>query len=119
MTGTLGDIFGDKNKIDMVLALLSKGSLKKTDLYSYTTYNNLNPRKLDELEQDGIVTQTVDRFQNNMTTVALTDLGREVARKLQEIEGLMSGETAPGDVMTDYGASQTLFPMNQDVKHGR
>lgn len=39
-----------------------------------------------------------------MTTVSLTDLGREVARRLKEIEGLMSGNISAGDDMTDYDA---------------
>lgn len=100
----IGSIIGDRNKIDMIIALFSKGSMKKTDLYAFTTNNNLNSRKLDELEKDGIVTQTLDRFRNNMTTVSLTDLGREVARRLKEIEGLMSGNISAGDGMTDYDA---------------
>lgn len=100
----IGSIIGDRNKIDMIIALFSKGSMKKTDLYAFTTNNNLNSRKLDELEKDGIVIQTLDRFRNNMTTVSLTDLGREVARRLKEIEGLMSGNISAGDGMTDYDA---------------
>lgn len=103
MEGDLGSYLGDKIKINMILALQS-GPLKKTELYSKAGRSNINSRKLDELEKDGIVTQTLDRFRNNMTTVSLTDLGREVARRLKEIEGLMSGNISAGDGMTDYDA---------------
>jgi len=90
----IGDILGDKNKIRMIMALYDKGAMKKTDLYEYASRNSLNPRKLDEMEKANLISQNYDRFQNNMTTVSLTDLGRDVARKLRDIEGLMSGELA-------------------------
>jgi len=92
----------DNNKIRMIFVLYEFGSMKKTDLYAQVKSGNLNARKLDELEQVGVVTMTTDRFQNNLTIVELTDLGRAIARKLTDINLIMSGEIVTSDAETDY-----------------
>lgn len=102
METDLGSSLGDKIKINMILALYSSGALKKTELYIRAGRSNINARKLDELEEAGIVTMTTDRFQNNLTIVELTDLGRAIAQKLTDINFIMSGEISPSDAETDY-----------------
>ena len=102
METDLVNTLGDKIKINMILALYSFGALKKTELYIRAGRSNINARKLDELEQVGVVTMTTDRFQNNLTIVELTDLGRAIARKLTDINLIMSGEIVSSDAETDY-----------------
>lgn len=92
MDSKISQNIGDKNKIDMILGLYHAGPSNKSVVYSYTKQSNLNPRKLDELESCGIINMTVNRFENNKTTVELTELGMRVARKLIEIDGIISGE---------------------------
>lgn len=86
----------------MIIGLYREGSQKKTDVYAFTTNNNLNARKLDELEQEGIISMARDSFDNNKTTVTLTLEGRAVAIKLLEIEGILSGELAASGAEMDY-----------------
>lgn len=89
----------------MILALYDFGPMKKTDLYSRVKSGNLNARKLDELEMSGIVSMTTDRFQNNITIVELTEVGRAIAAKLADIKHIMSGEVAASDAEMDYEPS--------------
>ncbi|MDD4222780.1 MAG: hypothetical protein PHF83_06595 [Candidatus Methanomethylophilus sp.] len=76
----------------MILALYRKGELKKTELYSFVTKNSLNPRKLSELENAGLISLKYSRFDNNTTVAKLTDLGQAVAVKLISIENLINGK---------------------------
>ncbi len=105
MESDLGSCLGDKIKINMILALHSSGPLKKTELYSKAGRSNINARKLDELEMSGIVSMTTDRFQNNITIVELTEVGRAIAAKLADIKHIMSGEVAASDDEMDYEPS--------------
>ncbi|HKM13680.1 MAG TPA: hypothetical protein VJY42_02000 [Candidatus Methanomethylophilaceae archaeon] len=105
MDTEISRIIGDRNKIDMILGLYHTGPSNKTVVYSFTTNNNLNARKLDELENDGIILMTQNKFDNNKTVVELTTLGTKVVTKLIEIEGIISGKIAPVDAGTDYDPS--------------
>ena len=93
MESDIETIIGDKNKIRMILALYRKGPMKKTALYEYASNNSNNARKIDDLADSYIVSLDYNRFDNNSTIVRLTPLGDQVARKLQDIEALMSGES--------------------------
>ena len=98
------DLLGDMNKIRLILVLEREGTLKKTDLYSRIRANNANARKLEELEREGIVEMTTDVFAKNMTNISLTPEGHAVAKKLLDIENILSGEEPlEGDSM-DYDA---------------
>ena len=103
----LVDLLGDMNKIRMVLVLEREGTLKKTDLYSKIKANNANAAKLEELKTEGLIVMTTDTFANNITMVSLTLEGRAVARKLLEIEGILSGELAASGAEMDYEPSPT------------
>ena len=105
MKTRIGDIIGDRNKMDMIIGLYHAGPLKKTAVYAFTTNNNLNARKLDELEENRLIVMSRDPFDNNKTTVTLTLEGRAVARKLLEIEGILSGELAASGAEMDYEPS--------------
>lgn len=99
------DLLGDMNKIRMILVLEREGTLKKTDLYSRIRANNANARKLEELEREGIVEMTTDVFAKNMTNISLTPEGHAVARRLHEIERILSGEAVMEDGQMDYEPS--------------
>lgn len=104
MKTKIGEILGDRNKMDMIIGLFHVGPQKKTDVYAFTTNNNLNARKLDELERDGLISMLRDSFNYNMTTVALTVDGSKVVKKLLEIECVLSGENCPEGGQIDYDA---------------
>lgn len=101
MDCTIADVLGDSNKIRMLMALRTHGSLKKTELYRYCSNNSNNSRKLDDLCDWGLVHLAHDRFRNNQTTITLTGKGRDVADLLASANDRMEGvlvETRPGDV---------------------
>lgn len=109
----IGDILGDKNKIRMLVILMEKGPLKKTELYHFCSNNALNARKLDELSSVGLVILDVDRFQNNQTTVSLTSMGISVAKKLVAIRDIISGEVPVTEPTTNHSAfSEVLDSLN-------
>ncbi len=89
----------------ILLALHENGPMKKTDVYVAVNDRSNNAVKLDELEEDGLITMSRDPFDNNKTTVALTLEGRAVARKLLEIEDILSGELAASGAEMDYEPS--------------
>lgn len=59
----------------------------KMDLYRDTVRNSSMPRKLDALEDAGLITQTPD---DRATVLRLTDKGRYVAENLMRIRDAMS-----------------------------
>ncbi|MDD4222538.1 MAG: hypothetical protein PHF83_05330 [Candidatus Methanomethylophilus sp.] len=92
-------------KMAILLALHENGPMKKTDVYIAVNDKSNNSAKLDELENEGLIVMSRDPFDNNKTTVTLTLEGRAVARKLLEIEGVLSGELAASGAEMDYEPS--------------
>ena len=89
--GNFVSILEDKHKITMVLILFNSGKMLKSQLYDQLPTKNSNGgKKLDDLMGIGIVVFD-RRNKNNATYVELTDLGRNVAKKLTEIDYLMQG----------------------------
>ena len=89
--GQLVSILEDKHKITMILILFNKGKMLKSQLYDQLPTKNSNGgKKLDDLMDIGIVVFD-RRNKNNATYVELTGLGRNVAKKLMEIDDLIQG----------------------------
>lgn len=86
----------------ILIILLERGPMKKTDVYRAVGDKSNKATKLDELEVEGLVRMTTDRYDNNKTTVELTVLGRAIAQKLTDINLIMSGEIVSSDAETDY-----------------
>ena len=106
-------ILGVKIKIRMLVSLLKSGPMLKTVLYDCSGHNALNARKLVELEDAGLIAMEVNRFQNNQTTVSLTSIGISVAKKLIEIDHIISGTSSGEDSTTNHGTpSEVLDPLN-------
>lgn len=105
----VASILGDKIKIRMLVALLKSGPMLKTVLYDNSGHNALNARKLVELEDAGIISMEVNRFQNNQTTVSLTPIGISVAKKLVEIDHIISGEVPVTEPTTNHSASSEVL----------
>lgn len=96
----------------MLVILMEKGPLKKTELYHFCSNNALNARKLDELSSVGLVILDVDRFQNNQTTVSLTSMGVSVAKKLVAIRDIISGTCTTESTTNHSTSSEVLDPLN-------
>ena len=76
----------NRHNITILLFLADNEPSIKTDIYSAISTNPRMPEKLNELDRAGLIIQKTDRFENNRTTVTLTDKGRLVAHFLKEIE---------------------------------
>lgn len=82
----------DRHKITILIYLYKEGRKKKKEIYEVIPSNSRRAEKLNELEEQGLILQDKRKFENNVTYVELTELGKLVARKLYEIEMFMSGE---------------------------
>ena len=96
MDRLLIEVLEDKHKITMLLFLLENAPCKKTDIYEGRPNSNLK-EKLDELAEASLIIFEQKKFENNITTVELTKLGRDVAKKLMDIENLLNGIRPEGD----------------------
>lgn len=79
-------------KLTILIYLYKEGRKKKKEIYEVIPSNSRRAEKLNELEEQGLILQDKRKFENNVTYVELTELGKLVARKLYEIEMFMSGE---------------------------
>lgn len=102
----------EAHKISMLIYLYKNGRSKKTDIYSCLPQNANLAKKLSELEDKGLVVLDPRRFENNTTYVELTARGREVARKLVEIEEILSDKSpGPGDDFSAPSAGEHMMPI--------
>ena len=85
-------VLEDKHKISILLYLYENGRKKKSDIYKNISTNANMALKLEELANQNLITLDYRRFENNVTYVELTELGKLVAKKLEEIAVFMSDE---------------------------
>lgn len=71
--------------------------IKKTDIYTEISKNNRIPDKLDELEELGLIVQTNFKFENNKTTLKLTEEGKKIAELLLSIEQVLNNEDSESE----------------------
>ena len=67
------------------------GDCIKSQLYGSVSKTSSMPRRLDAMEAAGLIVQTGYRG-SNVRVLSLTDLGRDVARRLRDIKSVMSPE---------------------------
>jgi len=86
-------ILEEKHVIDILFFLMNRDHCMKSDIYKNVSTNSRMPVKLDMMEKEGLINQSVDTFKNNTTTVSLTPKGRIIAETLVEV----------GQIMIDQG----------------
>ena len=86
-------ILEEKHVIDILFFLMNRDHCMKSDIYKNVSTNSRMPVKLDMMEKEGLITQSVDTFKNNTTTVSLTPKGRKITENLIEV----------GQIMIDQG----------------
>ena len=78
--------------IRTILFLDEFGDCTKSQLYGFVFRTSSMPRGgLDAMDAAGLIVQTGYRG-SNVRVLSLTDLGRDVARRLRDIESVMSPE---------------------------
>ena len=87
----------DKHQQAMLKHLYKNGRMKKSEVYSVIPTGGNRARKLDEMEQLGFVAYDVRRYENNTTFVELTESGREIAKRLVEIDDISEGRSPEPD----------------------
>lgn len=91
----------------ILLYVAEKGQCKKTDIYDHTAHGATMPRKIDELENAGLLVQEKG---DKMTLVRPTEKGARVAQLLAEIRDLIvsggeAGEGRRGHAKSEIGVS--------------
>lgn len=80
-------VLENTHSIAIMIYLLENPGCKKTQLYRAISSNSRMPDKLNELEDAGLVTQTcVDGLSVSLN---LTDLGFDVASRLEDVEQML------------------------------
>ena len=78
----------DTHAIPILMHLSDNGPCSRTEIYRTVGRNANMPKKLIMLEDAGLIRMDVV---GNAGLLSLTDTGRKVARKLRDIESLLSG----------------------------
>lgn len=82
----LAKCIADSHKIAMLICLYENGQMKKSEVYKCIPPNNRRAQKLDELQESGLIVMDNKKFEMNTTYVQLTDLGKEIAKMLIDVE---------------------------------
>lgn len=103
----------ERRNVFSVLAYLYKvGRCKKTDFYNNVSRTNTMASKLDYLELNGLIKLDYRRFENNTTYVELTPVGKSVAKKLLDVQDILSGEMI---IDSDPDDKHDVFSEKQDI----
>ncbi len=101
--------------MSIVLFLYRRGRCKKTEVYNHVSRTNNMPRKIARLVELNIVEEAVDVFDNNTKYLQLTESGRSIAVRLDEIEMLFNGNV-PEERETNHSTPETV---RADVTSGK
>lgn len=83
-----GNILEASGMFDTLIYLLTVEECRKSDLYKGIGRGSEMIHKLDRLENAGLIQQ---RKYNRVTFLSLTDEGRQVARYIAIIQGIIDG----------------------------
>lgn len=83
------EILEERHMIAILLHLRGSGECTKTELYGAVSSNPRMPEKLDILEDAGLIVQASNEG-SRAVRLGLTDLGRDVAARLAEIDVMLS-----------------------------
>lgn len=86
------DAIEEKHATAILLYLLEHPQSRKSSIYQSISTNPRMPEKLSKLEEAGLISMTVNRFDKNSTTVALTPRGEETAELLYDALQVIKGE---------------------------
>ena len=82
-----------KYSMPAMLFILQNGQCFKKDLYSVVTSPNTLDKLLDILQDAGLITMKEEMKGRRTYLISLSATGRRVAKKLKEIDGLLSKQT--------------------------
>lgn len=78
------------NMFSIIMYLYRNGRCLKSSLYpAFNT--SLLPQKIEYLIEKGLVSEDRQKFNNNAKYLELTNLGKSIACRIEEIEQLMGG----------------------------
>ena len=79
-----------KYSMSAMLFILQKGQCLKKDLYSVVTSPNTLDKLLHILQDAGLITMKEEMQDRRTYLISLSATGRRVAKKLKDIDGLLS-----------------------------
>lgn len=94
MASSLDRSYGVLESSHMIATMLyvaDHDGCRKIDVYNDISHNSTMPKKIDMLEDAGLIVQTEV---NRGIIITITDKGRAVAEKLRGIKGIMEGTAA-------------------------
>lgn len=101
------DILESPHAIGILLYVADHDGCRKMDVYNEVSHNSTMSRKIDSLEEAGLLEQ---RPMNRGLVIHLTDKGRRVSRLLADVrDALLSDGDAPSKRRTTFFASRCLY----------
>lgn len=101
----IGEVLELKHVTNVIVCLMVRGPMRKTEIYKHTSTNPRMARKLDILEEKGIVEMSSE---GNSTYVSLTNAGMSLGRALCEAEVSMYGGMTDGFRSIGAGGSPDI-----------
>lgn len=102
---------------EIILALLGKKRMMKTDLLRSVSRSSCMSGRLDRLEEAGLVTVRVDNFSNNTKWVSLTPKGEMVAEILKDLFRILFDEGPCDDDYAHTSCYETLEGEFAQTRH--
>lgn len=85
---SVGEVLDKRHVISAILFIHRNPGCKKTDLYDATSRNAQMPRRLDELESMGLLSQNRSGL-TGTTILRLTGKGTRIAEHLERMESIL------------------------------
>lgn len=80
-------MFEIAHDIEIILFIARKGKCRKIDLYDIIGRNANMPKRLDAMEECGLIVQTLD---DKTTWISITESGREIAEGFMKIDEIIA-----------------------------
>ena len=81
----------NKFSFEVLLNLYKNGEQNKQTLYASVSKSTMTVAdRVNELKEMGLIEIEIRRFNSNVHFVSLTEKGKKVAEKIQEIESILS-----------------------------
>ncbi|MCL2149213.1 MAG: hypothetical protein FWH47_07750 [Methanomassiliicoccaceae archaeon] len=80
--GCGGSVLEERFTHSILISLYEQDKQKKTTLLSSISRSSSIGKRIDNLERNGLIHITIDRFNKNTNWIELTDKGRDVSKML-------------------------------------
>lgn len=85
LSKSMNNVLEERFTHAILMSLYRRNKQKKTALLSTISKSSSIGKRIDALEENGLITVTIDRFDNNTKWIELTERGQKISELLVEI----------------------------------